>query len=72
MEVEKLDANSYKIINNGLSGAEASYDLVKKMRASFFSNGWNACHRKKRKSCFAGGCAIGARPVDLHLKGFEH
>ena len=39
LEVEKLDANSYKIINNGLSGAGTSYDLVKKMRASFLVMG---------------------------------
>jgi len=56
LEVEKLDANSYKIINNGLSGAEASYDLVKKMRASFL---------------VMGGMLAIERPVDLHLKGFE-
>jgi len=71
LEVEKLDANSYKIINNGLSGAEASYDLVKKMRASFLVMGGMLAIEKKAKVALPGGCAIGARPVDLHLKGFE-
>ena len=71
LEVEKLDANSYKIINNGLSGAEASYDLVKKMRASFLVMGGMLAIEKKGKVALPGGCAIGARPVDLHLKGFE-
>ena len=71
LEVEKLDANSYKIVNNGLSGAEASYDLVKKMRASFLVMGGMLAIEKKAKVALPGGCAIGARPVDLHLKGFE-
>lgn len=71
LEVEKLDANSYKIINNGLSGAEVSYDLVKKMRASFLVMGGMLAIEKRGKVALPGGCAIGARPVDLHLKGFE-
>ena len=71
LEVEKLDANSYKIINNGLSGAEASYDLVKNMRASFLVMGGMLAIEKRGKVALPGGCAIGARPVDLHLKGFE-
>ena len=71
LEVEKLDANSYKIINNGLSGEEASYDLVKKMRASFLVMGGMLAIEKRGKVALPGGCAIGARPVDLHLKGFE-
>lgn len=71
LEVEKLDANSYKIINNGLSGVEASYDLVKKMRASFLVMGGMLAIEKRGKVALPGGCAIGARPVDLHLKGFE-
>ena len=71
LEVKKLDANSYKIINNGLSGVEASYDLVKKMRASFLVMGGMLAIEKRGKVALPGGCAIGARPVDLHLKGFE-
>ncbi len=69
--VEKLDKNSYKIINKGLKSYEASYDLVKKMRASFLVTGGMLANLKKAKVALPGGCAIGARPVDLHLKGFE-
>ena len=71
LEVEKLDKNSYKIINNGLTSAEASYELVKKMRASFLVMGGMLAIENKGKVALPGGCAIGARPVDLHLKGFE-
>ena len=71
LEVEKLDNNSYKIVNNGLASWEASYDLVKKMRASFLVMGGMLAIEKRGKVALPGGCAIGARPVDLHLKGFE-
>lgn len=69
--IEKLDENSYKIENNGLTNLVAGYELVKKMRASFLVMGPMLAHSKKAKVSLPGGCAIGARPVDLHLKGFE-
>lgn len=69
--IEKIDKNSYKIINNGLTSLTASYELVKKMRASFLVMGPMLAHCKQAKVSLPGGCAIGARPVDLHLKGFE-
>lgn len=71
LEVEKLKENSYKIINRGIKSIEATYDLVKTMRASFLVMGPMLAHVKKAKVSLPGGCAIGARPVDLHLKGFE-
>lgn len=69
--IEKLDENTYKIENNGLTNLVAGYELVKKMRASFLVMGPMLAHCKKAKVSLPGGCAIGARPVDLHLKGFE-
>ena len=71
LSIEKLDKNSYKIINNGLKSLEASYELVKKMRASFLVMGPMLAHCGRGRVSLPGGCAIGARPVDLHLKGFE-
>lgn len=71
LEVEQIDKNSYKIVNNGLTSVEASYDLVKKMRASFLVMGGMLAISDEAKVALPGGCAIGARPVDLHLKGFE-
>lgn len=69
--IEKLDENSYKIENKGLTNLVADYDLVKKMRASFLVMGPMLANAKKATVSLPGGCAIGARPVDLHLKGFE-
>lgn len=71
LEIEKLDDHTYKIVNNGLTSLVAGYELVKKMRASFLVMGAMLAHEKKAKVSLPGGCAIGARPVDLHLKGFE-
>ena len=71
MEVEKLDETSYKIINNGIKRNEASYEIVKKMRASFLVMGPRIANLDEAVVSLPGGCAIGSRPVDLHLKGFE-
>ena len=70
MEVEKLDETSYKIINNGIKRNEASYEIVKKMRASFLVMGPMIANLDEAVVSLPGGCAIGSRPVDLHLKGF--
>lgn len=71
LKITQVDANSYEIINTGLTNLEASYDLVKKMRASFLVMGGMLAHANEATVSLPGGCAIGARPVDLHLKGFE-
>ncbi len=71
LEVEKIDENSYKIVNNGIKNVEAPYDLVKTMRASFLVMGPLLAHVKHARVSMPGGCAIGARPVNYHLKGFE-
>ena len=71
METEKLDENTYKIINNGFKRTEASYEIVKQMRASFLVMGPMIANVDEAVVSLPGGCAIGSRPVDLHLKGFE-
>jgi UDP-N-acetylglucosamine 1-carboxyvinyltransferase len=50
---------------------EAPYELVKTMRASFFVMGPLLARLKKARVPLPGGCAIGVRPVNIHLKGFE-
>ena len=49
----------------------ASYDLVRKMRASFLVLGPLLSKYGNAKVSLPGGCAIGARPIDMHLEGFE-
>lgn len=50
---------------------EAPYDLVRKMRASIYVLGPLVARLGKAKVAFPGGCSIGPRPIDLHLKGLE-
>lgn len=49
----------------------APYDLVRKMRASVLVLGPLVARERRARVSLPGGCAIGARPVDLHLKGLE-
>lgn len=54
-----------------ISSQLAHYDLVRKMRASFFVLGPLLGRFGKARVSLPGGCAIGTRPVDIHLKGLE-
>jgi UDP-N-acetylglucosamine 1-carboxyvinyltransferase len=54
-----------------IASCEAPYDLVRKMRASFLIMGPLLARCGEAKISLPGGCAIGTRPIDLHLKGFE-
>ncbi|MFA5210918.1 MAG: UDP-N-acetylglucosamine 1-carboxyvinyltransferase [Patescibacteria group bacterium] len=69
--VEKKSKNHYKIINKGIKNIVAPYEIVSKMRASFLVLGAILANKKKAKVSLPGGCAIGSRPVDLHLKSLE-
>ncbi|MBR9980192.1 MAG: UDP-N-acetylglucosamine 1-carboxyvinyltransferase, partial [Desulfatitalea sp.] len=55
----------------GLNNHEAPYDLVRKMRASNLVLGPLVARLKKARVSLPGGCAIGARPINLHLRGLE-
>ncbi|GGF91735.1 UDP-N-acetylglucosamine 1-carboxyvinyltransferase [Paenibacillus abyssi] len=54
-----------------LTSFEAPYDLVRKMRASFLVMGPLLARLGSARISLPGGCAIGTRPIDQHLKGFE-
>lgn len=60
-----------RIDGSGLRYSEASYDLVKTMRASVLVLGPLLARLGKAKVSLPGGCAIGARPINFHLKGLE-
>lgn len=55
----------------GLNASKAPYDLVTQMRASFFVLGPLVARMGRAEVALPGGCAIGSRPVDIHLKGLE-
>lgn len=56
---------------SGINKIEAQYDLVRKMRASILVLGPLVARFGHARVSLPGGCAIGARPVDMHLKGLE-
>lgn len=65
------EQNKLTIDPTNLGFAEAPYDLVRKMRASFYMLGALLGKTGSAKVSLPGGCAWGPRPVDLHLKGLE-
>jgi len=70
-EVTRIKDNSLKIITKEIKNCEAPYELISKMRASFLVMGPLIARCGKAKIYMPGGCAIGTRPIDLHLKGFK-
>ncbi len=64
-------SGAYEIQASGLKHFEAPYDLVKTMRASILVMGPLLARYQQAKVSLPGGCAIGARPINLHLKAFE-
>ncbi len=63
--------NTLTIDSTHIATCEAPYELVRRMRASFLIMGPLLARRGQAKISLPGGCAIGTRPIDLHLKGFE-
>lgn len=74
--MEKLGAqvshtdNGIAIEARQIDSYEAPYEYVRKMRASFLVMGPLLAREGKARISLPGGCAIGTRPIDLHLKGF--
>ena len=71
VSVEERDGGVLFLHGETLAEPFAPYDLVRKMRATFNVLGPLVARLGKAKVSLPGGCAIGARPVDLHLKALE-
>lgn len=71
VKVDKSKQGSLIIDSTNITSCEAPYELVRKMRASFLVMGALLARKGKTKISLPGGCAIGTRPIDIHLKGFE-
>lgn len=66
-----FEGRSMRLDPTALATPVADYDLVRKMRASFFVLGPLLARFGRARVSLPGGCAIGTRPVDIHLKGLE-
>jgi len=69
--VIEVENHTVRIHTGGLNQHEAPYDLVRKMRASILVLGPILARMKRARVSLPGGCAIGARPINLHLKGLS-
>lgn len=67
----EFENHELKINTESCSYYEAPYDLVKTMRASIYVLGPLLAKFGKAKVSFPGGCALGARPINLHLEGLQ-
>lgn len=72
VKVTKDEANQeIRFYASEITATEAPYELVRRMRASFLVMGPLLARRREARISLPGGCAIGSRPIDLHLKAFE-
>ncbi len=71
VDIDSSKAGTMRLHAKKLASTEAPYDLVRKMRASFNVLGPLLARTGEARVSLPGGCAIGARPVDLHIKALE-
>lgn len=71
VHIDQSQAGTLVIDASHLTSTSAPYDLVRRMRASFLVMGPLLARKGHAKISLPGGCSIGARPIDLHLKAFE-
>ena len=69
--VNRMDRHTVSINGSTISGSSVDYDLIKKIRASYYLLGALIGKYKKAEVPLPGGCTIGSRPIDLHLKGLQ-
>ncbi|MBS4803794.1 MAG: UDP-N-acetylglucosamine 1-carboxyvinyltransferase [Clostridium sp.] len=69
--IETINNRDLKINTSNLKETSMNSDLIRKMRASFLIMGPMLSRFGKCKISMPGGCNIGSRPIDLHLKGFK-
>ncbi len=70
IKIQKINSQTFFDTSN-INNSVADYDLVRKMRASILVLGPLIARFKKAKISLPGGCAIGTRPIDIHLNGLE-
>ena len=69
--VERIDAHTVRINGSTIGNITIDYDSIRKIRASYYLLGALLGKYKKAQVALPGGCDIGSRPIDQHLKGFR-
>lgn len=70
-DVDRITRNKVAINGSGIHDMSVDYEYIKKIRASYYLLGAMIGKYRKAEVPLPGGCNIGSRPIDLHLKGFK-
>lgn len=70
-EVDRIDRHTVRITGSNIENFDIEYDYIKKIRASYYLLGALLGKYKRAEVALPGGCNIGSRPIDQHLKGFR-
>lgn len=70
-DVQRVDRHTVRINGRGIRDFSIEYDYIKKIRASYYLLGALLGKYKHAEVALPGGCNIGSRPIDQHLKGFR-
>ena len=70
-EVDRIDWHTVRINGSNIENFDIEYDYIKKIRASYYLLGALLGKYKRAEVALPGGCNIGSRPIDQHLKGFR-
>ena len=70
-KVQRLDRHRVSLNGAMINGVSVAYEYIKKIRASYYLLGALLGKYKRAEVPLPGGCNIGSRPIDLHIKGFE-
>ena len=69
--VQRVDRHTVRINGSGINDLSIEYDYIKKIRASYYLLGALLGKYRRAQVALPGGCNIGSRPIDQHLKGFR-
>lgn len=69
--IQRIDRHTVRINGSGIGDFSIEYDYIKKIRASYYLLGALLGKYNKAEVALPGGCNIGSRPIDQHLKGFK-
>ena len=70
-KVDRIDAHTVKINGSFIRDFNVDNEYIRKIRASYYLIGALLGKYKRAEVALPGGCNIGSRPIDLHLKGFK-
>ena len=71
VKIKRMDRHTVRVNASEVGNLSVDYEYIKKIRASYYLLGALLGKYKKAEVALPGGCAIGSRPIDLHLKGFR-